>query len=100
MDLYFDKKLDFYINQRNDTMNTRDQLVTYRNIKLDQMYDFQHAFRDASFAVTDHLAYGHDAEAKDAIETVSGMKDAYEDYKQKVSDVTKVQSRSPDVSLI
>lgn len=40
---------------------------------------------------TDHLAYGHDAEAKDAIETVSGMKDAYEDYKQKVLDVTKVQ---------
>ena len=51
MDLYFDKKLDFYINQRNDTMNTRDQLVTYRNIKLDQMYDFQHAFRDASFEI-------------------------------------------------
>lgn len=91
MDLYFDKKLDFYINQRNDTMNTRDQLVTYRNIKLDQMYDFQHAFRDASFAITDHLAYGHDAEAKDAIQTVSDMKDAYEDYKQKVADVAKVQ---------
>ena len=91
MEVYFEKKLNFYIEQRNSAMDTRDKLVTYRNIKLDQMYEYQNTYRDASYAVTDHLGFGHEKEASTAIERVRVLGDDYPEYKQKCKDVQKVQ---------
>lgn len=53
-----EKKFDFYLDQRNQTMDIRDKLTEYRNTKLDRIHDFQERYTNQGNNIIDSLDFG------------------------------------------
>lgn len=86
-----EKKFDFYLDQRNQTMDIRDKLTEYRNTKLDRIHDFQERYTNQGNNIIDSLDFGRFEDAEKAVAAFGELREEYAAYKKDCADVERVQ---------
>lgn len=86
-----EKKFDFYLDQRNQTMDIRDKLTEYRNTKLDRIHDFQERYTNQGNNIIDSLYFGRFEDAEKAVAAFGELREEYAAYKKDCADVERVQ---------
>lgn len=77
-----EKKFDFYLDQRNQTMDIRDKLTEYRNTKLDRIHDFQERYTNQGNNIIDSLDFGRFEDAEKAVAAFGELREEYAAYKK------------------